>query len=568
MPTPKRIQLLTTNAKKLAEFRQALGLHGVSVEQIQTWSDADFSRFQLVIAEATELRDPEHRPVSTYAHLLPVLNLSRLTVYGPESRFDTPLAAYEVEIPGYLDLSRQPDGETFDWDYCFVHTGINNHSNDELRRAGIKFSARQKAIGEFARDFLRLPRRHQFNFTPLDQPTTIDFSGPGAIEILADNPYLAAAPPTIRALLDTVLAQGVFLRLAKNRRERNYWLPGLNAGVPATPKKDSLHETTFLVHDLMHHLFADLCLLDDSAAARAVYVVQRMMSEAFTLVLADMLFVDGLIKAGFDYDFAKRRIHPLYADLCRQGPPDLEALLWASVRLCLAGDEAPYRALGAGDEALAAFRAKYDAFFVRDYEWTLHNAEILAQPRKQAAVRQWFESFAPVLSQLQPALQTTASFEAGLPPATAPGFFEAVLKRVFAAMSAQLSAAMTAPARPDPESARLRAFRKYMAGQSFMYFELGEYYPQILPHAALIREALLQPQLEIATLNRLRAFYAHGLEVLAAQNMLLNRDDLDTYRELYPLFLPAYVSYDAPLELSLAEMVTRLKSVLAAPSAL
>lgn len=557
MPTPRLIQLLTTNAAKLAEFNTALGLHGVRVEQILSRDQADFARAQLMLVETTQLLDSQHRPLSEYQHLQPVINSSQLQVFGPGLEV---LAEYAVEVPGYLDLNRQPDADSFDWDYCFVHTNINNLSNDELRRAGCKFSARQKAMGSFATEFLQLPRRHQFNFTPLEQATTISFQGPGAIEVLADNPYLAAAPPLIKTLLDEVLDSGVFLRAAKNRRERNYWLPGLNAGIPATPKKDSLHEITFLVHDLMHHLFADLILIRDTPGDRAIYVVQRMMSEAFTLVLADMLFVAGLAQAEYPYDYAKRRIYPLYAEMLKQGEPELRDLLWASVQLCLAANPQPYLELGVSPGTLARFREKYDAFFVRDYQWTLHNAEILLRPRKLKAIGQWFEFMSPVIEPLNPRIRATSEFR--LKTAEhAPDFFAAVLESVFAEMFGSLAAALAkAAAPPDPERAGQRAFRKYMAGQCFMYFELGEFYPQILPHAGLIRQQLLKTELTPGDMQRLRDFYALGLQTLAEQNILVNQDDLETYRELYPLFLPAYVSYDEPLELSLAEMVAEIRS--------
>ncbi len=37
-----------------------------------------------------------------------------------------------------------------------------------------------------------------------------------------------------------------------------------------------------------------------------------MVSEALSLALADMLFVDHLAHRGIDYDWSKRRIHPLF----------------------------------------------------------------------------------------------------------------------------------------------------------------------------------------------------------------------------------------------------------------
>jgi len=37
-------------------------------------------------------------------------------------------------------------------------------------------------------------------------------------------------------------------RSASNRREKNYWFPGLNAGIPLVPKRDPVHEATFMAH--------------------------------------------------------------------------------------------------------------------------------------------------------------------------------------------------------------------------------------------------------------------------------------------------------------------------------
>ena len=49
--------------------------------------------------------------------------------------------------------------------------------------------------------------------------------------------------------------------------------------------------------------------------ARKVYIIYRMISEATTLVFADMLFVEtpGRCDADYEHNWAKRRIHPLFA---------------------------------------------------------------------------------------------------------------------------------------------------------------------------------------------------------------------------------------------------------------
>ena len=75
------------------------------------------------------------------------------------------------------------------------------------------------------------------------------------------------------------------------------------------------------------------------------------------LVLADMVFIDVLSRAGVVYDYTKRRIHPLFAslDVDVSEPVQLKALLYANASYCLLGDTAPYQELGASKEALAGF---------------------------------------------------------------------------------------------------------------------------------------------------------------------------------------------------------------------
>ena len=75
----------------------------------------------------------------------------------------------------------------------------------------------------------------------------------------------------------------------------NYWCPGMNAGIPFVRKRDPVHEITFTAHDFGHFLIPDLVFTGElSANVRKTYILYRMMSEATTLVFADMLFVETL----------------------------------------------------------------------------------------------------------------------------------------------------------------------------------------------------------------------------------------------------------------------------------
>ncbi len=54
-----------------------------------------------------------------------------------------------------------------------------------------------------------------------------------------------------------------------------------------------IHELTFMAHDFGHFTIPDLVYVgNDSTLHRRAYIAWRMVSEATTMSLADMLFVD------------------------------------------------------------------------------------------------------------------------------------------------------------------------------------------------------------------------------------------------------------------------------------
>ena len=64
-----------------------------------------------------------------------------------------------------------------------------------------------------------------------------------------NNPVAAATG--LSDVFKAVANNGAFFRAAKTRREVNYWLPGLNAGIPFVAKRDPIHEITFTAHGLL-----------------------------------------------------------------------------------------------------------------------------------------------------------------------------------------------------------------------------------------------------------------------------------------------------------------------------
>lgn len=574
---PRRVLLMTTNRRKLAEYGRRLAAYGVAVEQRPKAGAAEVAAWLAgkevlaVLQEESNLYDREGAEVVAPAHLEVVVNRTTLEVHararGGEGGGEVRAATYVHEIEGHVDLTRRAAdrADVFDWDDVFVpRTTLRSY--DEMRRLGLKLSARDLVIDDFVREHLWYRRPVGLRWTPVEQARTIDFTvDPAAF--LAGHPVwgrLPAAHP-LRGVVGHVVADGLFFRAARNRREKNYWLPGLNAGVPFVPKRDDVHEATYMVHDLCHFAFPDL--LFDGQGGRAqhhVYVVHRMMSEAFTLVLADMLFVDALRASGLDYDWTRRRIHPLFASLGLGDPTDLSQLrrvLWANARFCLAGDPSAYVALGADPAALAAFRDKYEQFFVADYRWTHQNFASMGE-RLGGRAPAWLALIAPLRARLPVATDTVGELTAALvEEGVDPGDLDALIEAVFARYLARLEALWGAPPPDDVLARRLtHGFTRWLCGQLALcvVFDLV---PESAYYAARLRDAVAaSPTLDLAHAQRLRGFFDQYVDLLH-ERRLISADDRAVFREVYPAFAPYFVEYDvelqAPLDRTARELVSR-----------
>lgn len=66
--------------------------------------------------------------------------------------------------------------------------------------------------------------------------------------------------------------------------------PACLSGLPYTPKKDAVHEITYLAHDVGHFTVPDLIFTGKASPnARRTYIAWRLMSEAVTMTMADMV---------------------------------------------------------------------------------------------------------------------------------------------------------------------------------------------------------------------------------------------------------------------------------------
>ena len=490
-----------------------------------------------------------------------VLNMStlRVTTRGPDG--EPRHKVHTASRSGVLNpKKRSQDPNVFGWDDLFVPLGLaNDLTYFELRQRGHKVSPRDSVVGAYITEAVHYQQNRDFRFTPLQPQDVVDFSNP-----VAD--YVERVPhynlPTVkeyglRGMLDHVLNQGIHWRAAKNRRAGTYWFPGMNAGIPLTPKGDAFHEETYLFHDFGHFVIRDLIFTGShTAEQRQVYILYRMMSEAMTMVLADMLFVDAVARSGFEYDFSKRHIYPLFAATgVRFDSPSvrwesLAKLLRANVDYCVRGSTAAYQALldaspveaATRAAALQAFTHKYEPFFVEDFNWTDHNYRKMSE--QSATTRQWWQHAAPVAAWGGVTFETVEAFIQELRPADGDlvdQVREAIVRKTLAPLFAE-------PVRV-PQASRqdqLRAaFARYMAGQIGIFSRYGT----LLAETPIHRDRLLR-RLKAVLANvtqegvqEIRALYDDYLTLLLERG-LITTDDRETYKEVYPLFDPLYLSCD------------------------
>jgi len=576
------VVLATSNGRKVEEYARLLARYGLVVRRGEPalWDDDDGMRRLLttdakcvaVLRDTAALLAADGSPASLTAV---GLAYSKVVLEAAMLKPEYVRARYEATTAGFVDPGLPAPAEPFGWDHVFVVWGTGRSYEAAKGGGSGKISSRDGALSGFIRDRLHYASRKDLAHWPLKPHATIEF-GLDPADFVAANPYFAAGAGCLYgAALTRVLNQGIVFRSPANRREVNYWLPGLNAGLPLVAKRDPCHEATFMAHDFGHFLQPDLVFtgsdFDVSPAGRRIYVAYRMISEAVTMMLADVLLVHHLATCGaFDYDWTARRIYPLFAathaDLPAAGGDaalaTLEAVVRANVAYCLRGDDAPWRALftdaAAGAAALAAFKEKYTPFFIVDYAWTASNIASCAARRDYFAA--WWADVAP-LRRLAPdlLLLTIEEFAeaAGLSGgrADAPGvdIVSAVFDTVWRLIYRPALATRERLASADHRL--FHAYLRYAMGQAGLFHAPpAAASRRTAPVAAAIKTFLTTASAATAAdgsrgattftdVAAVQALYGHYVRSLEGDGAL-TPDDAEVYKEVFPLFEPNYLSYD------------------------
>lgn len=506
----KKALIMTDSAFKFGEIKDMLALYGVeAVQAPQQGAELALpDGFQACCREASELVDVgdglhEHRSV---------FEALREGLTQPEM--------FNERVRGRLAQGIADSDASYGWDESFYPLGSEKNLH-ELKMQGLKVSARQLAVGRWIARWLTYPE-------PAHWRHMAEAATPG--DWLPMHPIMQSAPcePT-RKIIERVDAMGAWFKSSWNRRAKHYWWPGLNAGIPMVPKKDYIHELTFLVHDLIHWSMPDAFLDGTTPELKKLYAITRMMSEAITLSMADMAFIDQAKQAGLEYDTAKRRIHPLYdpkhpiRDWCKA--MSLYAIL---------GDDAMLARMAKTPEALELFKEKYSAFFEEDLRWTFHNAETL-QSQYAPAWTQRCKMTAKAHPQL--GLSFASDY---LPALDGPGGDAELVERVFDAFWDRHQSPNSPGFNADPSNAHAhRLIRKWL-GQSALCDKMAD-----LPLSGLVCEHIEKSiasgdSKALESIQSLWDNYLCALEGLCR----LSPNDAELFKAYYPVVSPMYVSYD------------------------
>lgn len=576
-PLIRVVGLLTTSDHKVAELTTSLSMYGIGVVKLDPTSDyrvyleSSTSRFKVlcVLKEQTHLYKSGTRHPATKTQLELVDHISCMTMMILNIEKDIESYEFIETTEGYIDHTRESKNEQkYDWDDIFIVLTCHL-SYLQLSNKGKKISSRDKNISKVIKQIIHYKRLIDLAHHPQHYVRSIDFSRT-FWEYARDIPEFDSEYVhkfRLRNVLITAMNQGVFFRSDITRRGRLYWIPGLNAGIPFTPKpKDPRHELTFQFHDISHHNIPDL-VFDGviSPLHKKVYISYRLMSEAITLVLADMIFVNSLIRSGFKYETVnQRKIYPVFQAIEAsnsiegdQLEPIIHKIIFGSFMYCFFHDTSIWESMMTNNpnsagiechreqerttntESLKQFTSKFDAYFMEDFRWTLHNYEDMAKSPdvftswwsnvkgwRQLGVNLELQSVSEFIDEQR---LSDITDQKELLTAVFNGVYTKYIKRLFIGGIMDMYC---------PADQLKNAFLRYMMGQSIIFFQ-HDYYNESKIYFEHIRNCLP----DITLIDNVRQFYDNYLCKLERAN-LITPDDRINYSEVCPLFSPMIVDYD------------------------
>lgn len=535
--------VLTSSVHKKKEIEKYFIDAGIKIKWITDKKEVSEESEYFLIREQTQLLNES----GNFCTLQKVEKCIHTSVVYIEIKENDSLTnkEYQGSVTGFIfpNLKNKPGKEIYDWDDIFVSK--NSHlSYQQMKEKGIKNSARDIAFSLMTDDFktlFLLKQQMNLNFNYIEGNEIVSFK-PVIYDLLKNNKIYSIAYKNefFKPILNKVLNNGLFIRRATNRAQKNYWLPGVNAGIPLTPKKDSIHELTFMFHDIMHFLFPDFILNGNTPTDKKIYIISRMMSEAFTIIMADFLFIDVLKKSGIEYDFEKRKIYPLFKnlniDVSLSSLSKIKEVLYKNALFVLMGNEKELKNLVNDDINFEKYKEKYQPFFTEDYVWTNNNANHFMG---YADVNEkWYEY---VLSNGLNHLKTTKQFS-NLSSST-----KEIFDQIFEVFFSTIENAISENTQYNKVLSYKNAYMNYLSGQMMIFYNYSAHYNDLFK-SSIEKEIEYLHKADkyedvLFLCEKINNIYAMYLDTLK-EDKLINSYKVEQYKNIYPMFDPFYVFYD------------------------
>lgn len=555
-----KVFIITSSLKKEVELSRYFKNIGIKTTHLISKDDFNIKEIDkhnsiLLVSEQTQLLSKKDNTLADLNVFQEVVHKS--TVYvtlltKEEDKIKKVKKEYKASVDGILSPSQKTNrSDIYNWDDIFI-SEKSMIPYQEMKDKGIKNSARDLAFSQFISDMehiFKFENKVNLNFNKAAINEVVSFE-PFIQDLLNNNPYykLCKDNDFFSNILSNIIEQGIFFRRASDRSQRNYWLPGLNAGIPLTPKKDPVHEATFMFHDIMHFIFPDLIVTDESKESRNKYIISRMMSEAFTIVLADMFFISLLDDANIEYDFNKRKIYPLFDkikfNISMDNIDKIKNLLWANTCFALLGEEEHLEKLVGDKNRFEEYKNKYQRFFQEDYKWTNENYKNIV--KNSHINKEWYEKM-------------TCHFPGVMYSAKdyAPQFniylsLKEQVSIIFEEMFAKII--LFATNKGNTEKSLTNAFCRYMIGQMNIFYKYETVYNRIFIEELIDGIMNIENDKDIEKVKNIYNMYLNKLVYMD----LITTYDFERFKNIFPVFEPFYVFYESKKEESFNDILNNI----------
>lgn len=355
--------------------------------------------------------------------------------------------------------------------------------------------------------------------------------------------------------------RGLFLKVGSQANQRAYWNSTLNGGLPVFKKSDPIHEGTFMLHDLFHFIPTDPLLgkNEPDEAHKATYIAHRLLSEASTLVQADMVAVADADLSKQGYDISKRKIFPVYESILKANgnkKPNSDKLLAANAYFCFTGDTLGFELMGASEEVLIEYRTKYETIFRDDFLWNLQNYEAMEAELCSNPLMHEYYMWIDTNTDLPTLDEHTASV------VTAEGSID--ISKLLSLFRADFTSALNYRL-PIDDSKRLElAYQKYLAGQRVIFArfnysvpsdEFKERFDQVY---SKLRNAQSEEEISLHG-KRANQIVDQYLLELAKKDILLPHEEA-MYQFAAPLYPVKFVNYEKRNKQSATKLIDDMHS--------